>query len=112
MTRTSKELRGETDDAKRSVYSLEREINRSYYDDPIGKSYCQSLLRDFKRLLEHLEEPLNEAVDFEGKCDLRGSHRKQLDAINKVFAALGPRKEELERLENITQFEDHRKKGA
>jgi hypothetical protein len=108
-TRTSKELRGEGEIAVLAVYRLRREIERSYKKDPVGRDYCLGLVNVMSRFLDHIDEPLAQAGDFDGACDLRGAHGFQLEKINRVYAVLGPRKAELEGRLAITDIADRRK---
>jgi hypothetical protein len=110
-TRSSKELRREEADSTRAAYLLRREFERVYKKDQVGLEYSLGLLNIISRFLDHIDAPLALAGDFDAACDLRGSWQFQLERINRTFAVLQPRKEELERLENITSLGDRRKKA-
>lgn len=95
-TRTIREVRGRWADARRGVYLLEREIERSYRKDEIGaEMLTRTVLEPFKRLLDIIDGPISEGEDKDFALSLAGINnfntatmRRKLDDILAYYTPL------------------------
>jgi hypothetical protein len=110
---TKRELLAMAGAASAAAYRANREIERKYKNDPVGLTYMKDLLHDMRLFPEEMTPLLNKGVDLDELCDMRGSHRMQLERIRRTKEILDAREAEIladtNANDNMTFFYEKRK---